>query len=262
MNDVKTNLTQPVPEKVLEDIPGGETNLLPITALNADLRITFELWPNSEPSEGSPEKLQLYWNNVVVSERTYTADIGDWDLEIFLPVSSLRDGIHRLHYDVSSPTTGVSTSDPTVLTIDEIPPVFATNNAVLLPADLPSLDGVPTITKTYLDRHPDGVPVDIPRWPTPKPGDQVLAFIEREESDEGQYPFQTLTLTQETIGAPAVLTLTAEVLGSHNNSTRYISYRLKDRAGNLTAGYSRKTKIRVEVSEVARYLPPVTVVAF
>lgn len=264
MSDVKTNLTQPVPDKakVLEDIPGGETNLLPITALNADLRITFELWPNNELPEGSPQKLQLYWNNVVVNERTYTSPIDHSDLFIFLPSERLRDGIHSIHYDVSSPTTGLSTSDPTVLTIDEIPPVFATNNAVVLPADLPSLDGVPTITKAYLDSHPSGVPVEIPRWPTPKPGDQVLGFIEWEESDEGQYPFETLTLTQETIGAPALLTLTAGLLNSHNNSTRYISYRLQDRAGNLTAGYSRKTKIRVEVSEVARYLPPVTVVPF
>lgn len=264
MNDVKANLKQPVPDesKVLEDIPGGETNLLPISVLDEDLQITFELWPNSNPSPGSPEKLQLYWNSAVVKERTYDTPINDWDLVIFLPSGRLINGVHTLHYDVSSPTTGLSTSDPTTLTVDQIPPVFASNNAMQLPEDLPALDGVPTITKAYLDGHPAGVPVGIPGWPTPKPGDQVLGFIEWEEDTEGQYPFQTLTLTQDTIGAPAVLTLTADVLETNNNSTRYLSYRLKDRAGNMTAGYSRKTKIRVDVSEAARNLPAVTVVPF
>lgn len=264
MNDVKENLERPVPDqnKVLEDIPGGETNLLPISELGEDLRITFELWPNSDPLPGSTEKLQLYWNEVVVEERTYNTPINDWDLEIFLPSERLLNGVHTLRYDVYSEPTGSSTSNPTTLTIDLIPPAFASNNAMQLPEDLPALDGVPTITKAYLDRHPAGVPVGIPRWPTPKPGDQVLGFIEWEEDTEGQYPFQTLTLTQETIGTAAKLTLTAEVLETNNNSTRYLSYRLKDRAGNMTAGYSRRTKIGVAVSDAARHLPAVTVVPF
>lgn len=261
MNDIRANLTSPKPEGLLDDIPGGEINLLPKSALTQDVRVTFEPWPNSDPSETSPERLGLYWDGVEVNSKEFKEPLAEYNLVIDLPRDNLTDGVHILKYIVDAPTSGVSESDPTTVTVDKFAPSFATPNAAVLPTDLPTLEDVPTVTKAYLDANPDGVWVEVPRWSSIKPGDQVIGFIEANEDADRNYPFEELELTLETINAPIRLTLTKQILDSNNSSTRYISYQLMDRAGNRTDGYSRTTEIRIDLA-TRTYFPPVSVVPF
>jgi hypothetical protein len=261
MNDVKANLTKPVAVGVLEDIPGGQINLVPKSALADDVRVTFEPWPNSNPSETSPERLGLYWDGVEVNSKEFTEPLTEYNRVIDLPKDKLSDGVHILKYIVDAPASGESESDPTTVTVDLVPPEFADPNPVILPSDLPTLENVPTITKAYLDKNPDGVLVEIPRWPAPQPGDQVLGFLEAEEDGDRQWPFEELELKLETINAPIRLTLTEEILRSNDASTRYISYRLMDRAKNITAGYSHTIKIKIQLGS-RTYFPAVSVVPF
>jgi hypothetical protein len=261
MNDIRDNLTAPKPGGVLEDIAGGETNLLPAALLDSDLQVKFDAWPNSDPSETSPETVRLYWDGAVVNTKEFTEPLTESNQVIDLPKGKLTDGVHILKYIVDAPTSGISESDPTTVTVDKFAPSFATPNAAVLPADLPTLEDVPTVTKAYLDANPEGVRVEVPRWSSIKPGDQVIGFLEANEDADRNYPFEELELTLETINVPIRLTLTKQRLDSNNSSTRYISYQLMDRAGNRTEGYSRTTEIKIDLT-TRNYFPPVSVVPF
>ncbi|MCF5674294.1 hypothetical protein GIV48_26555, partial [Pseudomonas syringae] len=52
-------LLDPDVPDALDDIPGGEINLLPKSALQSDLTVTFPLWRGSNPAPGFTETVVL-----------------------------------------------------------------------------------------------------------------------------------------------------------------------------------------------------------
>jgi len=60
---------------MLEDIPGGATGLLPVTALDTPLLVIVPAWPVSNPQPGRPEKLVLRWDGEEVQCREWEAKI-------------------------------------------------------------------------------------------------------------------------------------------------------------------------------------------
>jgi hypothetical protein len=263
MNDIRANLTAPRPQGVLDDIAGGETNLLPAALLDSDLQVKFDAWPNSDPSETSPETLQLYWDGALVKTKVYTEALTESNRVIDVPKDSWKDkdGGHIMMYIVDAPISGESESHPTTVTIDSTAPALAVPDAFILPDSIPMKNGVPTITKAFLDSFGEaGVPFTVPHWPRPKPKDKVLCHLEWSETPSSN-PIDTLTVEYETIGNPVLLRLTATVLDQNQGEGRYLSYRLADRAGNIS-GYSTLTKLNIDLSVAARNLPAVKVVPF
>ena len=64
---------------VLDNIPGGQENLLPASALKDPLRVDVPMWLNSDPAPSEPEHLYLYWNDEKVAEKTWTAPVPPGD---------------------------------------------------------------------------------------------------------------------------------------------------------------------------------------
>ena len=75
-----------VPE-ALEDIVGGQKNLIPFDPGRRHLRVTFALWQNSMPSIAYPEFVRMHLDGQEVGYKEWTVHpISDDDLFIDIPV--------------------------------------------------------------------------------------------------------------------------------------------------------------------------------
>src|SRR5207253_1523100 len=88
---------------LIEDIPGGEPNLLPEAATHADLKVWFELWGHSNPELGE-ESVELFFDRESIDTRYWSEPIEASDRFVTLPQQRLRgnDGQHRLSYKVTA----------------------------------------------------------------------------------------------------------------------------------------------------------------
>lgn len=87
--------TDPAP---LSNIEGGETNLLHRTAWSDSsnpLKVCFDPWDNSQPSEKDPESIQILLNDVEITRKEWTApmrmtSVGAWSTTNALAVNGRR----------------------------------------------------------------------------------------------------------------------------------------------------------------------------
>lgn len=207
-------------DAVLPDIPGGEENLLPISALDDDLKVTLPRWAGSNPEAGRPETVSLLWNGEVVAEKTWTAPIPDSDLFILLPHEHLTEGVHELGYEVKLWSGNVEGSEPLTLTIDTTKP----QGLVRLKFD--NQVEIAGITRQYLESKDYQVPATVPDYGF-KPGDRLVAYWEKLPDGDDEVLEVDLTESLELI-------FDGEVIESLGNGTRYVTYRVMDRAGNLS----------------------------
>lgn len=245
-NPPQALLAAPRVPQALPDIPGGEANLLPVSALSAPLNVTFEKWANS----GNGGTLTLFWNDTAVETKRWDTDIPEDELFILVPQAFLVEGHPNLRYEVIT-DAGVTTDSQTLtLTIDTTSPFLNPISELRFPPEVIS-DGV---TADWLVGHGDTLQAQVPDYIQIKPGDVIRFYW----SDDAT----TLTLAGEKtvepldIGSPLTVMFEGITIRDRGDGRQFAVYDVRDRAGNLSQS---STPVELLVLAQSRVLPWPTV---
>ena len=256
---VSRNITLPEPEVdgLLADVPGGETNLIPVALTHDDLKVWFTVPPNSDPSL-SMETVDLFVDyvddtSVPIAKRQWTAPIQDSDRFVWLPKAWLgnerNEGRHSLSYRFTGYNGEPDHSADLVFTLDITAPVVPTGSkAVFPPAVLPPYK----LTAHYLDLNDDEVEVSLPDYATPRPGDRITWFWGGTpgNQDEGG----GVELDKENYLDPVAFTIAGDLIRERKDGLRYVWYEVHDRAGNRSRP-SDAVELDVAATPIPRTLP-------
>lgn len=235
--DEPYDLSLPRVAAVLPPIPGGEENLLPVSALGAPVRVEFDLWDSSNPAVQS-ERLELFWDDRVVANKSWNAPIPANDLFILLPVQDLlQDGPHQLRYQVRDWANNLLVSPSLTITIDIRAPAHPG-----IPARLGFDYEVENIgiTNRYLENNDNKVKATVPSVTYEfKPGDRLTAYWE--ELPTGTREILSVELTPD-----LSVVFDGEQIIREGNGRRFVTYRLQDRAGNVS-NLSEFTAVNVDI---------------
>lgn len=232
---------------ILGNIPGGQENLLPASALQDPLRVDVPMWLNSEPAPDEPEHLYLYWNDVKVAEKTWTKPVLPGELFLMVEPRYLSAaGTHRLHYEVMTFNGGVASSDSLMLTVASSPALGGDQGRLLFDTEVVS-GGV---TAHYLETHGDKVLAEVPTYNRVWAGDTLSWYWDQKlYTDEW---VGSRTLTQADTLKPLLLTFEGKMIRERGEGDRFVHYKVEDRAGN-NSGHSRPAN--VEAVPAPRDLP-------
>ncbi|NWD77006.1 hypothetical protein HX890_23085 [Pseudomonas gingeri] len=208
-------LERPRVEAALDDGQG----LLPISALDAPVRVTFPVWSN--PS--SDETYQLLWGTELLGSPVFIGpddNPGD-TLNLDLPVEALSHGSHELRYRAYDTISQAWTdSFPTRIEVDREKPGQPLLGAMAFPSQVN--DG---LTSAQLTQLGNVLPGTIASYNGFAVGDQVSTFW----GDVEGPGMQVMELKAIVIGFPR------EFLASLGPDADWpVSYRIRDRAGNLS----------------------------
>ncbi|UVL68270.1 hypothetical protein [Pseudomonas sp. B21-031] len=236
--------TPRVPQ-MLGNVPGGQVNLLPVSALTQPLRVDVPMWPSSNPSVQYPESLTLFWNGDIVTKRTWVAPIPEADLTFYVSIDRLGEGNPVLTYRVVMFTGEPGDSDPLMLTIDRQAPLLPTENMLLLPPEV--IAG--GVTVEYLEQNGDELWATLPAYDAPQVGDCISYYWDREQ---GRHELvDRRVLTQADLEERELkLKYSGEMIRDRGDGPRYLHYVIEDRAGNQGAAASSRRL------EVAATIPP------
>lgn len=235
----------PTAAAALPDIPGGEINLLPVSALEAPLRIDVAMWDNSTPSPEMPERLTLLWDGGVVETRQFTQPVQPADRQFDVVALHLQEGVHQVIYRLMTSNQFEVESHPLILTVDRTPPELGANGGMLVFEQRVVDEGV---TPEYLDEHGDRVQAEVPAYDTVKPGDVIHYYWDTQPDDD----LLVDTHTVETGGAPILLTFTGNMIRLRGDGPRQVRYRVVDRAGNIGDAFARYAPVDVSASAPPR----------
>lgn len=235
----------PIVSDVLDDVPDGQPNLLPVTALAAPLRVEIPMWPISLPSEDDPETLTFYWNGVLHTTKTFTSKVPASELIIEVSTEYLLHGRPALHYQVQIYNGEVGASEVLKLTIDRQAPELGGDEGMLSFPDDVLENGV---TAYYLTLNNDVLEAGVPAYSSPEVGDRVAYYWNRKLNDEELVGERTLTL--EDLGKSLTLTFDGEMIREREDGVRYAYYRIEDRAGN------KSPRARIVDHDVAAAIVP------
>lgn len=213
-------------EELLDDIEGGETNLLRFGATQKPLKVTFKMWQNSNPSEDNPETLTLYWNGQEVDSKSWTATVPEGDLFIMAPERFMQsDGEHTLNYSVQLYNGNVSPSEPLAIHIDRTPPVLADDSSLLF--DEAVIEG--GVTDAYLQANGDTLPATVPAYDDIRAGDILTWYWS--EAPNGQDLVASWTLSLQDTTQPLRVEFPGEFIRNSGVGVRYAFYTVQDRTG-------------------------------
>ncbi|PTT99359.1 hypothetical protein DBR45_28365 [Pseudomonas sp. HMWF031] len=236
---------KPFTRVMLEDIDGGQEGLLPTSIQGERLKMEFDYWANTEPSLQYPESVELFWNGNSVEIKTWTAPIAEDDYFIEVPAAWLFDGEHHVHYLLTLHTGQTEVSETRVLTVDIEPAQLNANSKLEFDTD--------TVDPDYLNDHNDVVKVEVPlHWPR-TPGDVVIATW-KNPLDGTSEEYRTEPLTRYNYQYPIYLEFDKELILRSGDGKREVSYRVEDRAGNVSAE-SVPAELLVAVIRAPRFLP-------
>lgn len=239
----------PIVEDALDNIDGGEENLLPIAATQAPLRVEFEMWNISNPTPQTPEHLKLFWGGVQVSEKSWTAPVPPDDLYLMVAPGFMSEGVHSLHYEVTVYNGVTWPSEPFTLTVDKTAPLLdPIDERLVFPASVVQ-DGV---TAYYLESHGDQLQAQVPDYDELKPGDVVTWYW-----DQSPFSYEKVdarTLISDDIGEPLFITFEGQMIRDRGDGPRYSYYQVTDRAGNRSRD-ARPVTIEARATPVPRDLP-------
>lgn len=242
-------LAPAIVEALLDDIDGGQPNLLPFEATLAPLRVEIPMWGNSDPSADTPETLILLWNGNEVERRNWTTPVQPGDLFLRIASEYLAEGVQRLEYWVQIYNGEGAYGQPLLITIDKTAPVLGPDQgALLFPAEIVA-DGV---TVDYLEDNNDEVHAQVPDYRESRVGDVVTWYWDRQPFEFNRV--DSCTLYDEDIGKPLCLTFSGEMIRERGDGARYVHYEVQDRAGNSPAA-SRPVTLQVNATPVPRVLP-------
>lgn len=232
---------------ILGNIPGGQENLLPASALQDPLRVDVHMWLNSEPAPDEPEHLYLYWNDVKVAEKTWTKPVLPGELFLMVEPRYLSAaGTHRLHYEVMTFNGAVASSDPLMLTIASSPALGGDQGRLLFDTEVVS-GGV---TAHYLETHGDKVLAEVPTYNRVWAGDTLSWYWDQKLYTDEWVGSRTLTAAD--VGKAIFLTFEGKMIRERGEGERFVHYKVEDRAGN-NSGHSRPAN--VEAVPAPRDLP-------
>lgn len=245
--------TDPAP---LPDIADGEEiNLLARAAWSDPfnpLKVKFELWENSQPSEQDPEQIQIFLGTVEVGKKVWTAPINANDLFVPIPADRLLEGEHELHYLVTIWSQTTQGSKVFTITIDKNSPLLATDSTLIFP---PEVSPPNSITAAYLadPANNDQVLATLPDYSGKKVGDMITWYWG--SSDTDIEVVDTLTLEIDDItGVLPPLTFTGDMIRTRGDGKRYAHYQVEDRAGNVSLA-SERIELQVQAAAAPRNLP-------
>jgi hypothetical protein len=229
----------------LDDIPGGEPNLLRVDDLDAPLRVEVPMWQNSTPMPDLPERLEVYWNGVKFLEKEWEVPVPPNDLILQVTGLHAQEGTHRIHYRVMTFNMEWADSEVRVITVDRTPPALAGNGGRL------QFD-VTDVTEEYLEDNGDRLVAQLPAYTSVKPGDEIRWYWDTDFEDDQLVDVRTLT--QDDIGKPLELTFPGEMIRERGDGTRMARYRVWDRAGNASA-FAGYVNLEVTANQPPRTFP-------
>ncbi|QCY12725.1 hypothetical protein [Pseudomonas sp. MPC6] len=253
-------LVAPHVPAALPDVPGGDINLIPASALVQPLKVTFPLWQNSLPSVAFPERVRIFLDDDEVAAKHWTVHpIQPEDLFVNIPSDKWanRQGPLVLRYDAknwSGDPDNPTQSYPVTITIDTRPPILAATSKLQFPPDiLPPQQ----LTAYYLEDE-DKVRAHLPAYTTPKVGDVIAWYWDRSLS--GTTLGGTKELNAQDYDQPLFIDIGGDWIRSQDDGERYVWYTITDRAGNPPSGLSQVQMLIVKAQPHPRSLPPAKVV--
>ncbi|MCU1728487.1 hypothetical protein NTD86_15990 [Pseudomonas sp. 7P_10.2_Bac1] len=220
--------TDPAP---LANIDGGETNLLARAAWSDPLnplKVKFEPWENSKPSEDDPEQIQIFLGTLEIGKKVWTEPIDTNDLFVAIEADKLQNGEHKLNYLVTIWSQTTQSSESFTITIDKSPPQLATPSTLIFPSEISPPN---SISAAYLDdpANNNQVVATLPDYTDKKVGDVITWYWDT--SPSGQQVVDTKTLVLADLSLPLQVAYPGDLLRRANGDF-YASYRVRDRAGN------------------------------
>lgn len=238
------NLPEMTVQNALADLDPAQPNLLPSSAVRAELQIAF-FAGGGFPGTGS---ISLYLLPDM-SRPIHTEPIrwppaaGDFPVNFNVSLQQLGGhGAKDLRYVVRNAVENDQGAGSLRISIDRLAPNNGLPTSPLsFPADLP--DGV--ITPSYLNEH-GGVTFGIPDYIGLAPGDRFEVFWKNQAA-----PVATGTIDV----FPMSFTLDADLITSFGEGVGELSYRLYDYAGNATVREATRTEIRILLMDPPANLP-------
>jgi len=207
------------------DVPAAfEDGLLPISALNAPVLVTFNVWDN--PS--TRETYQLLWNEAPIGDSEFIKpehQPGD-PLELHIPLDLLIEGKYQLAYRVTDSFSEEFTdSFPYPLEIDTTAPGYP---STLAPLDFPAQinDG---LTSEELTQLGDVLPGTVHGYNGFAIGDRVRTFWGATEGPGGEVEEDDLEEPRKVI-----IEFPRAFLESLDDFNGPVFYTVTDRAGNIS----------------------------
>lgn len=237
----------PYVKQVLPDIEGGETNLLPTSATQADLEVWFPMFPIVNPGQNE-EKLILFWDGSSVVERTWIGPgpMPPDTLFVEVPQRVLGQGEHEIYYRFISYNGAGVNSETYTINIDTTAPILnASNERLTFPPEIVA-NGV---TAQYLQDNNDEVKAVIPNYAPIKPGDVLTWYWDQapgNREEVGSY-----TLTQLDMGKPLTIIFDGAMIRRRNDGDRYAYYQIHDRANNPSQ-YAAPVTLAVSAAPIPR----------
>jgi hypothetical protein len=240
LNKAILELAPPEIPAALVNFPGGQVNLLPLSALAAPLQTLIEKWPDSDHPPGVPVTLTLLLNGIGVADFAFMTPIypGLFPFEAHIPEQYLQqEGVHKVSYIVNT-GGNPATSANTPFTIDKTAPNFGNPGEIVqFPPEI-IRDG---ITQKYLDEHGDEVLGIIP------------VYLQQRACDSIECHYGSLTnspviiTTVHDSNSPTVIKLSGEIIRAHGSGDKLVFYRLADLAENK-GPFSAYESIKVNLS--------------
>ena len=227
---------------LLDDIPGGDKNLVPASAVEQPLDVVVPMWPVSDPRPGEPEYLKLFWDDALVADIAWEAPVLPKDLQLSVAVDKLLDGPHALRYQVINSVGDPSESELLPLLIDLSPPSLGGAQGMLTVVEDPDEIERDGLTERYLRNHDQRLRTEVPSYTKPVAGDTIVYYWDAEpfaETWAGEYE-----IAFADIGGPFYIDFDSELILQRGDGDRYVYYAIRDRAGNLSA-FSKPLKVAV-----------------
>lgn len=241
-------LPPPIVDALLDDIDGGQPNLLHIDDLQVPLAVEIPEWLHSDPSPDHPESLELFWNEKTVATRFWTTPILPEDLHLTVATEFLTEGQQRMEYKVVLYNGSPQGSQPLIITIDTSPPILGgEQGALVFPTEV--IDG--GLTWQYLEACNDRVVAQVPEYREVRPGDTLTWYWDDEPF--AYHQAGSRTLTSEDTGKPLELVFDGNLIRERGDGRRYVHYDVTDRAGNPSVS-SRQVPLTVSATPIPREL--------
>lgn len=242
---------------VLENIPGGEPDLLPKDGWLRPLRVEFELWTDSVEIPGTTDVMLLILNGDVdnpVDRKEFHGTGSPIDpalLFLEVPVNKLEEGAHSLVYRLipwNDPTT-FRECLPHRFTVDKTAPILATDSKLIFPSEILPPN---KLTARYLELHDDEVKARLPAYTAPRPGDRITWYWGIGPGDFNKAG--VIVLNANDYSTPIDIVIKGELIRDRGDGPRFVMCQIDDRAGNPSP-YSAFVELTVDAKPIPRNLP-------
>ncbi|MCX2891040.1 hypothetical protein OO258_22665 [Pseudomonas sp. DCB_BI] len=251
-NDIRAGFVAddpaPVAPAALPDIPGGEPNLMPISALTSPVRIEFTLWPISVPTPDDEESIEIYCNGNKVGEKAWTQPLPESERFVNIPSTHFTQGRLQFHCVGHVYNQTVRYSEVLTLTVDKTSPSLGVGNGRLQFPELGDND----LTDYFLSTHDDRLQALVPDYVDAAPGDVIIHYWDSKLFENNEV--DRWVLTRDDIGKPLQFSYPGDVIRERGDGVRYAQYVIEDRAGNASQ-VAQPLDLNVAAQPVPRVLP-------